>query len=326
MRRLAGPPLEIDGHVLDANVQIVANMAAAEAAKNNTKPPETLEEWRARGDSFDALAMPHRRGVSHEDVMIAGDGHEMKARIYTPRNASDADPAVLFFHQGGLVIMHHLTDDYFCSMLADICSAKVITLDYRRCPEVTFPTPIEDCMELWTYVQENALGLGIDPRRVALAGDSAGGLISTVMTQVLRDRGGMQPAAQLLVYPWVASALEPEGSLVSCAEAFPLTTATMEFFNSQVFPDNKNIDHAWANPLHNDLRDLPPTIVATAGFDPIRDQGNAYGDALKAAGNQVTHYCFSELTHSFLLMGRVSHAVERACERLAKDLARLLGR
>jgi acetyl esterase len=233
---------------------------------------------------------------------------------------------VLFFHQGGLVIMHHLTDDYFCSMLADICSAKVITLEYRRCPEVQFPTPIEYCMVLWTHVQENALALGIDPRRVALAGDSAGGLISAVMTQILRDKGGVQPAAQLLVYPWVASVLEAKGSLVSCAEAFPLTTETMEFFNSQVFPDDKNIDHPWANPLHNDLNDLPPAIIATAGFDPIRDQGNAYGDALKAAGNQVTHYCFSELTHSFLLMGRITHAAERASERLAKDLAQLLGR
>ena len=109
--------------------------------------------------------------------MIDGDGFAMKARVYTPRKASDADPAILFFHQGGLVVMHHLTDNHFCSVLADECSAKVISVDYRLCPEVAFPTPIEDGLLAWAHVQQNAEALGIDPRRVALAGDSAGGLI-----------------------------------------------------------------------------------------------------------------------------------------------------
>ena len=327
LRRLAGPALEIDGNRLDANIQIIANMAAAEAAKPDSKPPATVQEWRAGADAFDPMGLPLRRGVRTQDIMIDGDGFAIKARVYAPPKASDADPAILFFHQGGLVVMHHLTDDHFCSVLADECSAKVISVDYRLCPEVAFPMPIEDGLLAWAHVQQNAEALGIDPRRVALAGDSAGGLICATMTQILRDRGGLQPAAQLLAYPWVATDLESGGSMESCKECFPLSAATMEFFNETVFPGQKGLDHPYANPLHNkDLQNLPPAIIGTAGFDPIRDQGNAYADALKAAGNQVKHYCFSELSHSYLVLGRISHAAERAGVQMAQELARFLGR
>lgn len=322
LRRMAGAPLEIDGHVLDANIQIVANMAAAEG----TAPPETVAQWREAARAYDAMALPDRAGVAHEDVTVPGPGGDMKARIYTPARASAADPAVLFYHQGGLVIMDHLTDGYFCSVMADECGAKVITLDYRLCPDVDFPEPINDAMALWDYVQDNASALGIDPRRVALAGDSAGGLIATGMSQLLRDKGGVQPAALLLAYPWVSTDTKAGGSLDSCAECFPLNTATMDFFNSQVFPNDKNIDHKLANPLNGNLADLPPAVIGTAGFDPIRDQGDAYAAALQAAGNEVTHHCFGSLTHSYLILGRVSHAAQRAGVQLAQDLAQYLGR
>jgi acetyl esterase len=251
----------------------------------------------------------------------------MKARIYHPRNASAADPGILFFHQGGLVVMHHLTDDHFCSVMADECGAKVISLDYRLCPEVAFPAPIEDGMALWVHVQENAQSLGIDPRRVALSGDSAGGLISATMSQILRDAGGVQPAALLLAYPWVSTEMPDSGSAVTCAECFPFNMATMEFFAATVFPNGEGKDHPYANPAGNaNLKDLPPAVIGTAGFDPIRDQGNAYAKALEAAGNEVRHHCFSSLTHSYLIMGRISHAAERASVQLARDLAHYLGR
>jgi acetyl esterase/lipase len=185
-------------------------------------------------------------------------------------------------------------------------------------------------------VHEQAEPLGIDKRRIALAGDSAGGLIASVMCQVLRDKARAaddkpqkiaQPAAQLLIYPWVSTRIEETGSMQSCAEMFPLTRATMEMFNANVFPNDKNIDHDWANPLHNEnLQKLPPAIIATAGFDPVRDQGNEYAEALAAVGNQVTHYCFGELSHSFLCLARVSNPVQKACEQLARDLAAHLGR
>lgn len=335
--KMAGPPMTVDGHVMDPNIQILANMAAKQAAKGPPPPtamdtPEALAAFRDGANAFDPIALPRRRGVSIDDVVLPLATGELKARIYAPNNASPTDPCVLFFHQGGLVVMHHLTDDHFCSLLADECRAKVISLDYRLCPEHAFPAAIEDGLALWDYVHEKADELAIDRRRVALAGDSAGGLIASVMCQILRDRSkqdklAAQPAAQLLVYPWVSTDTTAGGSMDSCAEMFPLSKAVMDLFNATVFPKGEGLDHAWANPLHNEnLQKLPPAIIATAGFDPIRDQGNEYAEALRAVGNQVRHYCFGELTHSFLCLGRVSTAAQEASVQIARDLAAHLGR
>ena len=320
VQRLAGPAVEIDGNRLDANIQLLAKMAGTPEAETDIN--------KMRADihaNFTNLDGKRRASVKSREAHIPGPAGDMLARIYEPANLPDNAPAVLFFHQGGLVVMDLDTDDAFCTILADECKAKVISLDYRLCPEHNFPAPIDDAMALWDYVQANAAALGIDGARVAVAGDSAGGLISSVICQQVRDAGGVQPAAQLLAYPWVSTQLAETGSAVSCAECFPLTSSTMEFFNATVFPDGKHIDHPFANPLHNDnLANLPPAIIGTACFDPIRDQGNDYSDRLKAAGNQVTHYCFNSLSHSYLSLGNVSKNAEKAGITLARDLAKII--
>jgi acetyl esterase len=320
VQRLAGPAVEIDGNRLDANIQLLAKMAGTPEAETDIN--------KMRADihaNFTNLDGKRRASVKSREAHIPGPAGDMLARIYEPANLPDNAPAVLFFHQGGLVVMDLDTDDAFCTILADECKAKVISLDYRLCPEHNFPAPIDDAMALWDYVQANAAALGIDGARVAVAGDSAGGLISSVICQQVRDAGGVQPAAQLLAYPWVSTQLAETGSAVSCAECFPLTSTTMEFFNATVFPEGKHIDHPFANPLHNDnLANLPPAIIGTAGFDPIRDQGNDYADRLKAAGNQVTHYCFNSLSHSYLSLGNVSKNAEKAGITLARDLAKII--
>ena len=219
------------------------------------------------------------------------------------------------------------TDDYFCSLLADKCNAKVISLDYRRCPENKFPAAFEDAFALWDYVQMNSETLKINPNSIALAGDSAGGMISATVAHDVRDKGGIQPAELCLIYPWVTTSLENQQSIESCADMFPMTFKIMEFFRNTVFPDGQNVDHLWANPLHQDnLRNLPPTIIATAGFDPIRDQGNQFVDLLKKAEVEVTDYCFSELPHSFLIFGRISKAAQKANNIIAQDLSKILNK
>ena len=315
--KMAGPPVQIDGYSMDAHIHLASKSADLSAGDGG------IEAYRAGAAA--ALAMtngPPRRSVKWHDIEFAGPGGALTMRHYKPAQADDIQPAILFFHQGGLVILDLDTCHTFCTQLAEICRAQVFSLDYRLCPESTFPEPIDDAMALWDHVQQNAGSLNIDPTRVAVAGDSAGGLISANMCHLLKARGGVQAAAQLLAYPWVTTTISESGSMVSCADTFPLTRDTMEFFNSYVFPDGRMIDHALANPTDNpDLSGLPPAIVATAGFDPIRDQGNAYAEKLKAAGNQVTHYCFGSLTHSFLSFGGVTRAAEQACEQLARDLS-----
>lgn len=320
LRMMAGPPLEIDGNSLDANIQIVSKKAPINA-------PASLEALRETSRaSFKILNAPRRDGVHVVDRKIEGPAGKMAIREYTPAGVTGVLPAILFFHQGGLVIMDLDTCDTFCTILADICKAKVISLDYRLCPENDFPAPIDDGLALWKYVQDNAEALAIDPARVALAGDSAGGLITVNMCLKLRaSRQKHKPVAQLLAYPWVSTDLTQVGSLVSCAECFPLSSGTMELFNSAVFPNGRDIDSAQANPLKaKSLKNMPPAVIGTAGFDPIRDQGNAYAERLKAEGNIVDHHCFASLSHSYLALGGVTKAAEEASEQLARDLKKYL--
>ena len=320
---VAGKPQEIDGNRLDMNMQVLAKLSSRGSNASDDTP--SVDDIRRTAAEFNELNLPTVASVSTEDTTIELLGNSLKARIYRPGSNANPKPAVLFFHQGGLVIMDHLTDNHFCSLLAARCGAVVFSLDYRLCPENAFPASIEDAKALWEHVQTFSDDYGIDPARVALAGDSASGLISSTLALILRDQGGRQPKALCLAYPWVTNNNENQPSLISCANTFPLTADTMHFFNSQVFPNDLNKDHPWANPLHAEsLAGLPPTVIGTAGFDPIRDQGNAFANRLAESGNEVIHFCFESLTHSYLMFGRVSNQAERACETLAVALSERL--
>ena len=214
----------------------------------DSEAPMSVDAFREAASAYNELNLPVADGVTTSDTALPLLGNHLQARIYRPATLSGPLPAVLFFHQGGLVIMDHLTDDHFCSLMAARCKAVVISLDYRLCPEHVFPAPIEDAEALWHHVQENAAAMNIDPQRVALSGDSAGGLISSSLAISLRDKGGVQPAAMCLAYPWVTTNNENQPSLSSCANTFPLTADTMHFFNEQVFPDDREKDSALANP------------------------------------------------------------------------------
>lgn len=317
---IAGTPLIIDGNRLDPNIHILSKIAP---------PPkqQSIAEMRAAvAASFKDLNAPRRKSVHVVDTSFKGPESTLPIRIYEPDGIEANAPAILFFHQGGLVLMDLDSCDTFCSVMADECGAKVISLDYRLCPENEFPAAIDDAFALWDYVQEHAAGLSIDPNRVGLAGDSAGGLIAAnVAIKMRSERRKIRPCAQLLIYPWVTTDVENQPSLESCAECFPLNSATMELFKEVVFPNGKKANSPLANPLKaRSLKNLPPAIVATAGFDPIRDQGNAFAARLAAEGNSVSHHCFKHLSHSFVALGNVSKAAEAASVQLARELRALL--
>lgn len=322
LRRLAGDPLVIDGNTLDLQMQVMASAAARQAPSGDITP-EVMR------DGFHDLVIATQHDpiaeVSVHDRVIAGPGGDLAVRFYHPAAADGAAPAVLWFHQGGFVIGDLDTDHAFCTTLADRCGAVVMSVDYRLAPEHAFPAWVDDALAAHEWLLAHAEGVGIDPTRIAVAGTSAGGTLSAVLCQQLRQRSQPQPAAQILLYPGLDATAET-GSRVSCATTFPLGAVQLSFFDGFWLPEHAARADPRISPGRNDeLWGLAPAVVITAGFDPLRDEGNRYAGALAAAGIPVTHRVEHSLTHSFTVFGGISKEARAAIARAADDVARALG-
>ncbi len=174
------------------------------------------------------------------------------------------------------------------------------------------------------WINEHAEGLGIDASKLVLCGDSAGGQMTATLCQRVRDGGGQQPAVHAMIYPFV-DGTAAEGSMVSCADVFQLTSETMDWFESHYLPEGfDKADPLLSPALAPNLSGLPPAIVVTAGFDPLRDQGIAFALALRAAGVEVTDRCEDTLSHSFLSLGGIVPEAAAALGRIIADIARHL--
>lgn len=322
LRRMAGEPLEIDGNTLDLQMQAFAAAAMKQLAGQEPTPESMREGFTemVQVTQHDPVAT-----VSTHDRTIPGPAGDIGVRIYHPTSTVGAAPAVVWYHQGGFVIGDLDTDHALCTTLADRCGAVVVSVDYRLAPEHPFPAFVDDGVAAHRWVVDHAEGLGVDAARVAVAGTSAGGMLAAVVCQQARVRGEPQPAAQILVYPGVDHTFEG-GSRDSCADVFPLTAATLAFFAHHALPDPAAATDVRASPgLATELWGLAPAVVVTAGFDPLRDEGNAYADALRAAGVAVTHRCETSLTHSFTVFGGISREARAAVDRLADEVAASLG-
>jgi acetyl esterase len=323
LRRMAGDPLVIDGNTLNLQMQAFATLAAKQTSGGETP---TVEAFR-KAFRVMVAATQHKPvdTVSTHDRVIPGPGGEIPVRIYHPATAAGAAPAIVWYHQGGLVIGDLDSDHALCTTLADRCGAVVISVDYRLAPEHPFPAWVDDSVAAHQWVVDQAAGLGVDPTRIAVAGSSAGGMITAILCQEARHRGVPQPAAQVLVYPGIDQTAT-EGSRVSCADCFPLSADTLAYFAGYSLPDPAAASDLRASPgLATELWGLAPAVVVTAGFDPLRDEGNGYADALAAAGVSVTKRTEAQLTHSFTVFGGISKEARRAIARLADDVAAVLG-
>lgn len=322
LHRMAGEPLEIDGHVFDLQLQAFAVQAAKRAGGDDDLTPESVR------DGFRALAAATSpkpvASVAVHDRVISAAGGDLPCRIYHPAAAEGAAPGIVWFHQGGGVIGDLDTDHSLCTHLADRCGAVIVSVDYRLAPEHRFPAGADDALAAHQWVLDNADGLGIAAARVAVAGTSQGGMFAAMICQERRRRGEPQPFAQILLYPGLLHDVTGGGSLDSCADCFPLSVDTIQFFSSHYLPDPSAASDVRASPgLAEELWGLAPAIVVTAGFDPLRDQGNAYANAMKTAGVDVVHRSEDELCHSFTLLAGISKAARAACTRLTDDVAEL---
>ncbi len=317
-RRLAGRPVVRDGEPLEVETQLLLR----------------LQSLAGRGEL--GFGPEARAGIDRDAVMVGGDhpigelrtlevtgaDGPLPARLYVPqarvRSGGD-DPLLVFFHGGGFVTGGLDSHDGPCRVLAERAGVRVLSVAYRLAPEHPFPAAPRDCIAAYRWVVEHAAELGADPSRLAVGGDSAGGNLAAV-TAIEAARAGLPLAYQLLVYPVTDAAAHTE-SRGLFAEGFFLTRTAMEQATGHYLGDHDPSDPL-ASPLHAELPDgLAPAYVATAGFDPLRDEGEAYAAKLADAGVAVSQRRFGGHIHSFFNTVGVGRAPRAAVEEIADALA-----
>jgi acetyl esterase len=301
---------------VDPELQVVLDLVNAAGPVD---PAELgAEGMRASMEAMAALFGAPREDVVVDELELAGRAGPIAARRYVPA-AGASGAALVWFHGGGWVIGSLATHDVLCRELAAATDATVVAVDYRLAPEHRFPAAVDDAIDAAVAVATGAAGPGVDPARVALGGDSAGGHLATVVARRLRDLGGPLPAAQVLVYP-VTDLLGDAQRYPSRAEnatGYLLTTETMDFFVDSFVSDPTDRAVADASPIRSDdLSGLAPALVLTAEYDPLRDEGEAYADALVAAGVDVVAERHDGAIHMFVQLS-TTRAAQRAVEQIA---------
>lgn len=260
-----------------------------------------------------------------DDRLVDGPDGDIPIRVYTPAAAINATPGVfLWFHGGGWVLGDLDTADASCRALANRSGAVVVSVDYRRAPEHRSPAALEDCLTVLQWTVENAELLGIDASKVAVGGDSAGGHLAALVCQRVRDDFGPEVDFQLLVNPVLDLTLS-HPSIEDNAEGYFLTKDTMEWFVGHYLGDQDPTDPA-VSPLRAvSLAELPPALILTAEFDPLRDEGEAYAARLEEAGVPTELIRYDGMIHQFFELAAVfddgAAAVEAAGVALRKVLS-----
>jgi acetyl esterase len=252
------------------------------------------------------------------DRLLPGPAGDVPIRVYAPE-ASEPLPLVVYFHGGGWVIGEIQTHDATCQQLATMVPAVVVSVGYRLAPEHPYPAAIEDCRAATRWVYDHAGDLGGDGSRLALAGDSAGGNLAALVSLLARDEGQPRIAFQLLVYP----ATDLTGSFTSHVEngeGYLLTSEAIRWFLDHYIPEAER-KHPRASPhFAADLSGLPPALIITAEFDPLRDEGEAYGSRLAEAGVPVTVTRYDGMIHGFFGMDTMLAAGAQALGQAAAAL------
>lgn len=319
VRMAGGKAIEIRGRTLDPMMQLLW----VEGKKQPSVTEATPEQARGVMDeAASLLSGPVPPQVSVDNRVVPGAAGDIPIRIYSAP-ATGSLPMVLFFHQGGFVIGGLETCHAFCALLAEEAQCVVVNVDYRMAPEHRFPAPVEDAFSVYQWAVANGAEVGGDPARIAVCGDSAGGMLSALICQEAQRSGWQLPVCQVLLYPW----LIPHSGLPSYedfGDAYPLTADIMKWFSSLYFTDETQFSDPLASPGEQaDLSGLPPAVIAAAGFDPLSDEAGAYAERLKEAGVPVTYRCFESLPHSFCMMGLVPAALA-AQHLIAADVRALI--
>jgi acetyl esterase len=317
------PPVVVDGLTLDPHVQLVRELRRWRNPHGLCDPTPQAARARFRRETtlFRGPATPVRQV---RDFTIPGGGGPIRVRRYAPEGG-DGQPLTVYLHGGGFVIGDLETHDEACRILCRHARVHVLAVDYRLAPEHPFPAGLDDARAALRWAQAHAAELGADPAKVAVGGDSAGGNLAAVAAR-LAAREGAPPAAQLLVYPATEDAEAERPSKALFGEGYFLSHADRAAFTRH-YLDGTGVARRdpRVSPLYApDLGGLAPALVVTAGFDMLRDEGEAYAAALRAAGTPARVVRVAAHGHGFLHMTGVAPTARQALADVARDWRRLL--
>jgi acetyl esterase len=321
-RLLAGRPIRIDGQELHPQVRVALRLEKLAGGSQILPVSEARERRRHEARVFSGP----RIEVAHtEELELAGPAGPIAARLYVPRGLAAARPLVVYYHGGGHVNGDLDTHDQPCRFLAREIPALVLAIDYRLAPEHRFPAAVDDALAAFRWAGAEADRLGADPNRIAVAGDSAGGNLAAVVCQLALAGGGSAPAFQALVYPVTDYSAERR-SYELFGEGFFLTREEMRWYRRNYLAAPEDSADPRASPIRaGDLAGLPPAHVVTAGFDPLRDEGEEYARRLEDAGVPTTLRREPDLVHGFInavgLGGRAREAARTIAAAIRSGLS-----
>jgi acetyl esterase len=270
-----------------------------------------------------SAALPREEVQSARDYRVAVDGGAITVRVFTPRGTAPL-PALVYFHGGGWVTGDIDTHEGICRTLANAAGCVVASVDYRCAPEFTYPAAAEDAYAATRWVVDNARELGVDVRRLAVIGDSAGGNLAAAVSLMARDRKGPSISMQVLVYP-VTDCDFTRPSCIDNAEGYLLTTDSMKYYWDQYAPGDRRLQ-PYASPMRAaSLAGLPPALVITCEYDPLRDEGEAYAAKLAAAGVPVAQTRYPGMIHAFFRFTNVLDAARAAVKEVTAALRKTWG-
>ena len=296
------------------------------------QPPERVLRGRRRRQRLNRLpgmwllvGRPHSGTRIERGEIRLDDDTVLPLRLYRPKNAGTGTlPVVVNFHGGGWVSGDAYQSEWWCAGIAARAEVVVVSVDYRLAPEYRFPVPAEDCYAATAWVAANATSLGVDPNRLAVMGDSAGGNLAAAVALMARDRGGPAIALQVLIYPSLDTS-RGYPSEVENAEAPVLRKKDIEN-TRRIYLADPAVDarNPYASPLQGDVAGLPPAVIQTAQHDPLRDHGACYAERLRASGVEVRYVNYADAVHGYISMPGVVPAGNQAMTDAVRDIREVL--
>lgn len=304
-----------DGAQLDASAQALLEFVRQQG--NAPLDEVTVEVAREQSNALRAKLQPLSPSVLRvEDGVMAAADQRIPYRFYRDVPGDQPVPLVVFFHGGGFVLGDLDSHDIVCRLLCKDSGCAVLSVDYRRAPEHKFPAAVDDAVTAMGWVMRNTGALGVDPGRLALAGDSAGANLATVVALSMKEAGEPAAALQLLLYPVTDQARDYD-SKQRYAAGYGLSLAAINYYARQYFSNEADKRDWRASPiLHKNLAGLPETLIITAGFDPLVDEGEAYALRLAAAGVRTTLKRFPGQIHGFVSRGGVIPQAQEALDEM----------